>query len=125
MKRRRGFLLLWVQMASCLLLLLGGSAVALTASAARSEARAEETAELTLAAEEAMETMKYGERFGGGAVPGEMERNGRRYRVVSARFPASVNGVSCVEAEVTVTAESGAAVSYRMLLGPADEEAQP
>lgn len=125
MKWRKGFLLLWVQMASCLLLILGGSVFALAASAARAEARAEETAEMTLIAEEAVETMKYDACFGGGAVPAEAERNGRRYRIASSRFPVSVGGAACMEAAVTVTAESGAAVSFCTLLGPADGEAQP
>lgn len=58
MNRRKGFLLLWVQMASAMLLLLLGGVLALMASAERSAFHAEETADMTLLAEEAMELMK-------------------------------------------------------------------
>lgn len=124
MKRRNGLLLLWVQMASCLLLILGGSALALTAAAARAEARAAETADMTLLAEEAMETMKYNERFGASLpIPQEAERNGKRYAVEARREPASPGGLSCTAAAVTVTAERGRAVKFRAIIGPAEEAA--
>ncbi len=125
MRRRKGLLLLWVQMASAVLLLLAGSALALTASAARGEARAEETAEMTLLAEEAVETMKYDARLGGeAAVPEGAERNGRRYAVEVRREAVLVEGVPCEAAAVTVTAADGAALTFRTLLGPAAEETE-
>lgn len=123
MNRRKGFLLLWVQMASAMLLLLLGGVLALMASAERSAFHAEETADMTLLAEEAMELMKSDPSAGLlPVIPTEEERNGRRYTVETRREITDTAGISCTTAVVTVRSDSGTALSFRTLTGPAPAE---
>lgn len=123
MTKRRGLLLLWVEIAAAILLLLAGSALALVAGAARSAAEGERQADMTLLAEETLETMKYNERFRRAlALPSEAERNGLSYQVAAARYTRTIGGLSFAAAEVTVTAPDGESLTLRTLLAPAVEE---
>lgn len=123
MTKRRGLLLLWVEIAAAILLLLAGSALALVAGAARSAAEGERQADMTLLAEETLETMKYNERFRRTlTLPTEAERNGLSYQVAAARYTRSIGGLSFAAAEVTVTAPDGETLTLRTLLAPAVEE---
>lgn len=122
MTKRRGLLLLWVEIAAAILLLLAGSALALVAGAARSAAEGERQADMTLLAEETLETMKYNERFRRAlALPSAAERNGLSYQVAAARYTRTIGGLSFAAAEVTVTAPDGETLTLRTLLAPAVE----
>lgn len=123
MTKRRGLLLLWVEIAAAILLLLAGSALALVAGAARSAAEGERQADMTLLAEETLETMKYNERFRRTlTLPTEAERNGLSYQVAAARYTRAIGGLSFAAAEVTVTAPDGETLTLRTLLAPAETE---
>ncbi len=129
MKARKGLLLLWVEIAAALLLLLAGSALSLMGMAARALSRGQEAADMTLLAEEAIETMKYNERFGRTlSLPSSEERNGRTYTVTALREQTTAGGLPFAAASVTVTAPGGETLSLTTLLGPvreAEEETEP
>ena len=111
--KKEGFLLIWTEIAACLILILGGAALSAAAEASRSE----------LIGEEAMEIMKYNARFGAALpVASEMTRNGRRYTISVSESVRAVEGIFMKEAAVTVRAEDGRTTVFRSLTGEAEEE---
>ena len=112
--KKEGFLLIWTEIAACLILVLGGAALSAAAEASRSEELAAEAADLSLIGEEAMEIMKYNARFGAALpVASEMTRNGRRYTISVSESVRAVEGIFMKEAAVTVRAEDGRTTVFR------------
>lgn len=115
---RRGFFLLWAELAVCLVMLLAGSVMAVIANAAYDWRMSRETADAVLIAEEMLETMKYNRRFGGKlAVPAEAERNSRIYRIEASTETETREGLRMDAAVCTVTTPSGETVSFRTFIG--------
>ena len=120
---KKGFFLIWAELAVCLVLLLAAAVGFACATAIRYSATAERETTALLLAEETMETMKYNARFGAAvSIPSAAVRNGHSFRIDTQSGTETVSGVPVTFAEVVVTDEDGRECRFRMLTGPAPEE---
>lgn len=120
MKRRgrRGFFLIWAELAVCIVMLLAGSVMAASAGAARYWQMMRESADAVLLAEEMVETMKYNRRFGKDIfIPTEAMRNGRTYQIETVIEAEQKEEILMDTAICTVTAPSGERISFRTFIG--------
>ncbi len=118
MRGRRGFFLIWANVAVCLLLLLAGAAATAVGAALRYDAMAAREETALLLAEDALETMKYNARFGETiAVPTSVSRNGTDFRVRTETIVESVSGIPMKKVRVTVEDGTGYTVSFSCLVG--------
>lgn len=116
--KRRGILLAWAGFSIALSLLMGCAALLLMGTAARYVDEAGREMDMTLIAQEAVETMKSNRRFQGiQSVPEMQELNGRRYTVSAAAEVRNVEGILMDMAVCTVRPESGEPLILRTLLG--------
>lgn len=110
MKTHRGFLMVWALAGITVILILAGS-VALTLSQAMRrgrEVRMEIATDEALIAQEALEQGKAAVRFGTPlSIPGDIERNGRTYRVDFHQEETAVEGAVVIRLSCEVTHESG------------------
>lgn len=115
---RRGFFLIWAELAVCIVMLLAGSVMAASAGAARYWRMTQESADAVLLAEEMIETMKYDRRFGKDlSIPTEAVRNGRTYRIETMIEAERKEEILMDTAVCIVTAPSGERISFRTFIG--------
>ena len=118
MHGRRGFFLIWANLAVCIVLLLVGAAALALQSALRYDILATRDVTAILLAEEALETMKSNARFGTAiAIPTTVSRNGSEFKVRTEEGTESVSGISMKRVSVTVTDIEGRETKFFCLVG--------
>ena len=106
MKTHRGFLMVWVLVGITVILILAGSVALTLSQAMRREVRMEIATDEALIVQEALEQGKAAVRFGTPlSIPGDIERNGRTYRVDFHQ--EETEGAAVIRLSCEVTHESG------------------
>ena len=118
MRGRRGFLLIWANVAICVVLLMAGALAMAMQTAIRYEAASRRDTTALHVAEDAMEKMKYNARFGKNVtIPTFVSRNGSDFRVKAETGTESVSGITMKKVRVMVEDENGRGISFSCLVG--------
>ena len=108
MKTHRGFLMVWVLAGVTVILILAGSVALTLSQAMRREVRMEIATDEALIVQEALEQGKAAVRFHAPlSIPGDIERNGRTYRVDFHQEETLMEGAGVIRLSCEVTHESG------------------
>ena len=108
MKTHRGFLMVWVLAGVTVILILAGSVALTLSQALRREVRMEIATDEVLIVQEALEQGKAAVRFHAPlSIPGDIERNGRTYRVDFHQEETMAEGAGVIRLSCEVTHESG------------------
>ena len=129
--KRRGFLLLWANIAVLMILVFAGAAAAMLAQAAARGRAAKAAADRVFLAQEVIETMKYNERFraeiplpgasGGLGETYTVVRNGKTYTVTAGTNRRETEGIPMKALTCTVAGEDGETLTLWTLSGRWDE----